>query len=176
VSKLKAFANSSPGLRFGNLGNSSHFSKAQLRRSCVGVCYRKIAQPFQGANSPRAFKPGFKANLAGISQRFQRYSTFDAPRNFDFCATHQVLLEELPRPIASTGLDRAALDSARRKPRSSTWLRPWCGSGPKNSKAKPDQGRAERNPLLSRAEPRSHPAAKPFLQAHDFEATHCSNK
>jgi hypothetical protein len=75
---LKAFANSSPGLRFGNPGKRRLIHRTRNSEGVASAFVnREAAQPLQGCEQfPRALlDPGFQSKpWADIGQRLQRYS------------------------------------------------------------------------------------------------------
>jgi len=87
LTTLKAFANSSPGLSFGNPGeNPSLFKGATLKELGRRLLTAKPRNPFRVANNLRAsLHPGFQSKpWADSGQRFQRYSILARFRIFDF--------------------------------------------------------------------------------------------
>ena len=106
---LKALANSSPGLRFGNPGEQRI---PVLRRNSEGVASRVANKnrhnSFRVAtNLFRLLDPGFQSKpWAGISQRFQR-------KGKSYVLGNLVLLTTLSRRVLQEALQSALLRTAR---------------------------------------------------------------
>jgi hypothetical protein len=71
---LKAFANSSPGLRFGNPGNTRHLQKTQTLKGLSRRSPKTVSTPSELRQKQTCIlSPGFQSKpWAGIGQRLQR--------------------------------------------------------------------------------------------------------